>query len=189
MSGKNKSDASTSTTPTNPFRVFRQAEIFLAASDLLSNFILPPGIVPGASDARMVIPRMMNRAFALELYLKCLILLDGGTIPMSHEYDVLFNRLSDLTKADLERRYEESIQSNSVALAIKSHFASAEFGLPQVLAAEARAFVRWRYVFEGVPPSFLSEWLLQAARERALDCNPDWQARMDSLAPRLPEQP
>lgn len=59
-------------------------------------------------DGRLVIapPTMVLSAFAAELFLKCLLVLEGGTILSTHRLDVLFKRVSHKRQRKIQELWE-----------------------------------------------------------------------------------
>lgn len=58
---------------------------------------------------------MVNAAFALELYLKCLIQIDTGKLPRStHEYDKFFKLLPASTGKEIQAAFDMPPSTNRV---------------------------------------------------------------------------
>ncbi|RWG07346.1 HEPN domain-containing protein [Mesorhizobium sp.] len=79
-------------------------------------------------------PMIVNYAFAIELYLKSLLIASNGA-RRGHNLEELFRRLRDADREEIERRYEALGGRTPTQLAGD-------------LASYARAFEEWRYIFE-----------------------------------------
>jgi hypothetical protein len=75
----------------DPREIFVQAEEFHNACRLLGRFAVFHGRNVG-------MPSSLCSAFPLELYLKCLLAIEGKTIPTIHNLEKLFNRISPLNQ-------------------------------------------------------------------------------------------
>jgi len=95
----------------------------------------------------MASPSMVLSAFAIELFLKCLLLLEGKEIDRIHSLNVLYRRLSHKQKRRIEEVWEQEARPKLDELRRK-------FGLPHptdlpnALVTCARAFEHMRYGYE-----------------------------------------
>jgi hypothetical protein len=133
----------------------------------------------------LVIPGAMNSAFAFELYLKCLIGLEGNPFPAIHKLDVLFTHLTPVSQ-DVIRGFStrgvEGIQHMLSTLYAKTHRETVPVvTFDYILTTNANAFEGWRYVFEGrdlADTDGLLIWtansLRDATRSRIKMLRPDW---------------
>jgi hypothetical protein len=122
----------------------------------------------------MASPSMAISAFAIELFLKCLLLLEGKEPERIHSLNVLYRRLSHKQKRRIEEIWEKEARPKVDKL-------RQQFGLPypsdlpNALVTCARAFERMRYGYEdpdrqvfylGELPTIL--WRI------ILDIRPEW---------------
>jgi hypothetical protein len=125
-------------------------------------------------------------AFALELYLKCLLAIDGNPIPPEHDLENLFNKLSHDHKERIKQLSEPLM--DDVKLWLKEGFQKANKPAPIVdfnfvLRASKNAFEATRYLYEtGIREGtgWIADPIADGARERILELHPDWvRARTD----------
>jgi hypothetical protein len=97
--------------------------------------------------AFMASPSMVLSAFAIELFLKCMLLLEGKEIDRIHALNVLFRRLSHNQKRRIEEVWEREARP-------KVDMLNRQFGLahptdlPNALVTCGRAFEHMRYGYE-----------------------------------------
>jgi hypothetical protein len=83
-------------------------------------------------------PMIACYAFAAELYLKSLVVLDTGGVIPGHRLNVLFNRLRAETQKSIAERYRNLLNAT-------------ETDLREALSDLGAAFVDWRYIYESDP--------------------------------------
>lgn len=123
--------------------IYVQAKGFHKASELLATSLAEPFCMTAT---------VTNSAFASELYLKCLIILETGQLMKDqHNLRKLFNKLHEDTKKTIENNFDKGM---SEAPEI-SEEAKAQVGgrtpprtLWEALEQGGDAFVRWRYIYE-----------------------------------------
>lgn len=169
----------------DPYRLFRQAEAFHAASGKL----LPE---PGAPMEQLA-PYIANSVFALELYLKCLLMCVKGKYPQVHSVQALF---FDLPTAEIDRlrklhrqlyRAHFPAEPSATRASRRGPDRTADFGvaaddrLDQILAGAKDAFYTARYVYErnglegeGIPDVTVVTTIV---RGRIAELEPAWPAR------------
>jgi hypothetical protein len=166
----------------DPANIFIVADQFRHASKILNLTISGDMIFQGQRapfDVR--VPMATCSAFALELYLKCLIAMETGKKPPEiHELDKLFTKLHNITQANIRRRFDA--MSTSTIEFIKNAFASEGKAAPKidfdyVMKASRRAFPVIRYIYEGMPgeQGWVAEMILEAARAVILERFPNWE--------------
>lgn len=113
----------------------------------------------------------VNHAYAFELYLKCLMIIETGAYKEGHSLLDLFNSLTDAAKKNIENRFESDfafIRRNSTYLGL--------FEKPSIydLLKEAdRAFIDFRYLFSGKnTPSYELDGLVECLRQEILLIKP-----------------
>lgn len=88
----------------------------------------------GTVDVMVSSPMIVNFAFAIELYLKSLLLSSNGN-RRGHDLEDLFSRLKDTDREEIEKRFETLSGRTSKDLAAD-------------LTVYRRAFEEWRYIYE-----------------------------------------
>src|SRR5215471_8695907 len=155
-----------------PERIFQQAIRFHQAQQILESS-------PNDQREALVQPVCVLAAFTIELLLKCLICIEGGSPPPPiHELDDLFNLLSAPTRARLEAMWRDYVQSlpaettepfEQIGVTIEAELTSA-------LTAGRKAFQRIRYWHEepGEDFVFYLGALPTMLFEIVFELRPDW---------------
>lgn len=164
-----------------PFEAFLVAEAYCYAGRILVSQFPEP--IP--QDMTYVIAA--NLALGLELYLKCLILLDGKNPKRKHNLKSLFDELSPKSKDAIQKNHREllktdpSIRAESAKLRLRGENPERVFDFHSSLQKSANAFEQSRYPFD---PSYEAHTYLAVPIEKAtrrviIDRNPGWK---DSFA-------
>ena len=135
-------------------------------------------LVPKESVAQTptAAPMFVVQAFATELYLKCLLVLDGA-VPWGHELYTLFGELKPDRKIRIEHFYKEHNDADVAFFDAQQAQPDVIFSLEFSLREMNKAFEKWRYAYESPGPqnSFLGQpWL--AVRSAILEIKPEWDA-------------
>jgi hypothetical protein len=119
-------------------------------------------------------PACVNSAFCLELYFKCLILLDTGRAAKGHQFRELFNKLSAKTKKRVEEFYYQACGFDP-RLAQPPSFA-ALLSIDHMLNWCNDAYQVFRYPFEELPTTISSPptHLIAAVKKAILEFRPEW---------------
>ena len=126
----------------DPFGVFNHALRFLATDQAIRK-IFGGDLNSGATIAP---PTMVLSAFASELLLKCLLIIETGEAPDNiHLLHVLYQRLSDKRKRRIEELWDAECRAKIEGLAKAQNVPS---DLPNALFRCSRAFERLRYAYE-----------------------------------------
>jgi hypothetical protein len=130
----------------DPERIFTTAQLFHESDFVLSTHATQ------RKDYPFFISSAVNGALALELYLKCLILIDTGkAIQNTHNYWILFQKLKRETQTEIKDWYAR-LPPSLIEIAsqhdpgLKEQ--NKEFTLEAELKRSQDAFVMWRYVYE-----------------------------------------
>jgi hypothetical protein len=120
----------------------------------------------------------VNGAFAVELYLKCLLAVECDQIPATHNLKELFHQLSRESQAKLKRDHDKRIQDNSMLAGFRQRL-GIKTDLDSLLEDGQDVFRQFRYMFEGVPDrtrplGFALEPFGELVRNRILDLRPEW---------------
>ena len=153
--------------------IFKTARFFEKASAVLSSEL-------GRTDNfDLIIPIVVNRAFSLEVYFKCLYKLENGADYPKKEHNLLnlYNALGSASKERIKVRYGELSEKNPLTQKAKSMFKGVKTELEDVLEQVSNAFVEWRYHYENEPRSFYAvEDIARAVRQRILESKPGWKS-------------
>jgi hypothetical protein len=95
----------------------------------------------------MASPAMVLSAFAIELFLKCLLLLEGNELDRTHTLNVLYRRLSHKQKRRIEEVWEKEARPKIDELHRKVGLRHPT-DLPNALVTCAKAFEHMRYGYE-----------------------------------------
>lgn len=82
----------------DPKQVFKTAEVFRASSVILGNLI-------NQGMPQYMFPWVVCSSFSLELYLKCLILVEGGS-SKGHDLEQLFSKIAPESQKRIRASYE-----------------------------------------------------------------------------------
>jgi hypothetical protein len=127
-------------------------------------------------QATIASPHMVISVFAIELYLKCLLCLEGQKVPPTHNLKALFRDLKPATKARIEQlwsayapRLEPLWQSveQVTGNAVPRDFLS-------LLDKSSQAFTELRYLHEDESGSFYVGDLVPMLRTVILERQPLW---------------
>jgi hypothetical protein len=124
-------------------------------------------------------------AFTLELYLKCLLVLQNGEVEREHDLRKLFDELTPATQQrlrDLTRPHLAAAEKYFAdAISDGSPIPKVDFDL--LLDWSRRAFEYARYVYEGLPPQsgWMAGGIVYAARAAILELHPEWEGQAISM--------
>ena len=124
-------------------------------------------------------PAMVLSAFASELYLKCLLCIETGTVPPTHNLKNLFKRLQPNTQRRLEELWDTDIRRPERQRSIE-HMCQLPRGnelrldLLYALDMGANAFTELRYYYEKQSSYFLLSDFPNLLRAVILERMPSW---------------
>lgn len=98
-------------------------------------------------------PQLLVDSFAVELYLKCLFVLDTNTAPpREHDWEILFDELLPPTKTLIREAFERSVECDTVLsnLHIINPDALKVTDFRRSLVAAKNTFDKRRYLYEAV---------------------------------------
>ena len=132
----------------DPLRIYIQAERFLFADEKLRG----PGLI-GAEVGYVMVPCLVMQAFSIELYIKCLIGLEGHKIPQGHHLKNLFDRLNGKTQKELAALWlADNDSRDAVRRMLPPNLREAVLDeVGKALSDGSRAFEQLRYAYEGEP--------------------------------------
>jgi hypothetical protein len=143
-------------------KIYQLAEHYSEASKLLQD--QAKGGEWGCSA-----PQLLVDSFAVELYLKCLFVLETNIAPLEeHDWGKLFDALLPHTKAAIRDSFDRLIRSDPVLshLAVINPEAVKVTDFNRSLAAAKNTFDKKRYLFESQPTGewFYAHLLREAIR-------------------------
>lgn len=141
-------------------------------------------------------PGIVNSAFALELYFKCLIWTESGGAPQpirEHKLLPLFQKISAARQKRISDLFDQVTTGHPWWIKIRTKFPSElpNYRIPKVLENGSNAFKEHRYTFEGIQTAkecFFSP-AVPATRETILEMQPDWRKLAEQLPDIRPTSP
>jgi hypothetical protein len=127
----------------DPRLLFEQADGFSRAYDILS-------VRPRDEAIAISRPALVLSAFASELFLKCLLLLDGKQLPNWHDLKRLFDLLDADIQTKIKKLWGQSLISRASMIAAFESDTGELFirDFDAALVAGARSFEHFRYYHE-----------------------------------------
>jgi HEPN domain-containing protein len=125
----------------------------------------------------IMMPAVVLSAFADELFLKCLLLLEGKTPPDIHHLAELFNKLEQTTKDMIEAGWNAAVQANEHEFAENERKLNITIprDLPTALADCGDTFRLMRYIYDDpLAVKFYIIDLPQVLRDVILARKPEW---------------
>ena len=143
-------------------KIFRLAEKYTEASRILRKEM-------GGDGWESSAPRLLVDSFAVELYLKCLYVLDANKRPKrGHDWLKLFEALERQTQLAIREEFKRIIESDVVLnnLGTINPEAAKLTDFNRSLEAARDTFDKRRYVYEGIPEGewFYGHMLQQSIR-------------------------
>ncbi len=177
----------------DPKEVFLQALRFNQAWYLLAKAAMPSPHAPGWRSLEggtsaidmpdfppTFIPALVCSVFSVELYLKAILCLESLPIPGTHDLEALFVALPPAWRDELRTAYVAEIPKPGYAAIRES--GNYPKDIDSNLQVAAKAFVKWRYMFEGVD---LPGYWLDPVRNLLLKTirlhKPDWEPLVSCL--------
>jgi hypothetical protein len=161
----------------DPRKIFVHAYHFHESDHRLRNTVPPdrPDQLPLVAH-----PAMVLSAFASELYLKCLLCAETGSVPDTHNLRDLFKQLNQSTRSRIEELWDANIrrpERQRMLEAIRQLPGGQDVrsDLPYLLDVGANAFIELRYFYEKERSIFLLGDLPNLLHRVILERFPDWQ--------------
>ena len=151
------------------FFVFTTAETFRDASEVISAAMHNGKTHLGWAYAVM-------GALSLEIYLKCLLLIECGQHPASHNIKKLFMQLPSRTRGPLRKRHNELAINDPVFINVRERLNVAT-DLDSLLERGQNSFEIMRYPYDFAledDTAFGFHILREVIRLRILDLRPQW---------------
>lgn len=124
----------------NPKHVLRSAEQFEQTANLVNQQIGMGGHHPP------IAPFIVNITFSIELYLKCLIVMEKNSKPKkTHSLYTLFKEVSSASRKAITDDFNDLINSDPMTNAMKKEIPHLKTDIHSVLLGMNKAFEQWRY--------------------------------------------
>jgi hypothetical protein len=129
----------------------------------------------------------MLSVFASELYMKCLLCIETGRVPTTHNLKTLFRMLKPVTRKRLEDLWDQDIRRPE-RQKVLDHIRTLPRGkelrldLPYVLDIGANSFIELRYFYETGQAYFLLSDFPNSLRMVILEKFPSWASGPPILA-------
>jgi hypothetical protein len=166
--------------PADPRRIFLVAEQFRRSAGVLLNELVPATaatISMDGDDPYRMSPIIAMCAFSFELFLKCLIVHDGGTPPKMHNLKEIFAALSPSRRREIEEQYDEKRRNSQTAN-------RPDLTVERVIEQSAGAFKSHRYIYELDNPRDVTPYTVQVlanvVQKMILALHPEWDYSRES---------
>jgi len=117
-----------------------------------------------------LLPGIVCDALAVELYMKCLAVVEHGDCLRTHSLCDLFSGLSDDSQSAVTRTFDRLVLANPVAQAMKAQFPQVSLAIGDVLREMDLVFEQARYAYEKeLNGAYGLGELAKAVRERILE--------------------
>jgi len=149
----------------DPKGVFQTAEVFRASSIILGN-----------QGPNYMFPMVICAAFSLELYMKCLILIEGGA-SKGHDLKDLFSKTTSASQKKVRESYEPYKAKADAMYAAFKGVPVPKTDFDFVLGASAKAFEHFRYAYEGAvedQEGWMASDISECVKERVVELKPEW---------------
>lgn len=154
--------------------IFKSADAFIE----ISQQALKAAASSPDEEWYLAIVYCVNGALATELYLKCLLTVEGGQIPKTHNLKFLFSQLSCESRGKIKKRHNE-LAPQQQGLCNFRDKQGIQIDLDSLLEDGQDVFVTFRYLFEGIadrvkPVGFALELFASLVRNRIIDLRSHW---------------
>jgi hypothetical protein len=176
--------------PSHPERIFKQAEDFEHAADVLRLDWEGRALRYHLHLPSARIPHIVCSAFCLELFLKCLLRIENVTLPKrTHALLELFELLRRPTKRKISALFgaehpENSFKYFAASFAVNFRNSGSRQIRPTlrtVLKQSSNAFIEWRYLFEDTKPhTYSANHAISAVKRVILEIHPEWLRQTDT---------
>lgn len=156
---------------------FYEAECFLEVSKLIDRrqieLSVPPTTMKNISkNTNLQFAKHVNHAYAFELYLKCLMIIENGTFYSGHDLLELFKKLNPSTQSSIVDYYKSNYRIARRNMTYFGFFDEPDFF--ELLGEAKKAFMDFRYLFErnGTPPYEL-DGIVECVRREIIRLKPE----------------
>jgi hypothetical protein len=169
----------------DPLRIFQHASRFHASDRRLRSTL----DASKPHDIEMLaIPANVLSVFTSELYLKCLLCVETGIVPDTHNLKALFKRLQPVTRRALEDLWDMEVRlphRQKVLDLIRTMPEGKNLRADLIYALDvgANSFIELRYFYEKNKAFFLLDEFPNMLRKVILNRFPAWGTRPDTTSP------
>ncbi|WP_342577665.1 hypothetical protein [Psychrobacillus sp. FSL K6-2843] len=150
--------------------IYNTANSFLAASNALNEKLSYTNDID-----TYIAPIITNTSFCIELYIKCIYMIEKGQPIHGHFLDKLYRKLSKESRDIIEALYDMLLQQSPSDIALKQKAPGMKSDIGTVLEDMAGAFIKWRYRHEGGLTGFQASGpIIDALRHRIKMLEPEW---------------
>ena len=131
-----------------------------------------------------IIPTTVNSAFSLELYLKCLRIIEGNPAGNTHDLECIFDKLLPESKKAIRKYFREELNRKPIVIQLRAAgYSNRKLQFRFILRNAKDAFEQWRYYFERKrkTKSYNAEAIRHSVRRVIIERHPKWQVDLDSL--------
>lgn len=157
--------------------IFSYAEAFAEAADRLREQAREIQAPTPIAEAAKFAPMTTLDSFALELYLKCLHVIDHGKAARGHDFKKLFGGLTEGMQKAVRTLYNIRLSREAIANEAAKDHPRIPLGLDSILEMSKTTFETMRYLYEkDVITSRLFYWPMVrlAVRDTILAIYPAW---------------
>ena len=142
----------------DPFKIYLHAWKFLWSEEHLRRTDNPQVM------AFVVPPAIVLSAFTSELLLKCILMLEKGDAPNTHDLKILFDQVSTPIQQKIIAGWDQTLPGKEKEFAFQESLSGRQIprDLPTALAVCGRAFEGMRYIYED--PMKTNFYLIELAR-------------------------
>lgn len=116
-----------------------------------------------------------NHAFAIEMYFKCLAIIEKGEFLRGHKLLDQYNFIQQSTRDKIKAYYDDFVQHNPTLERWKTQFRKLpDMNLVAVLQQANNAFEEHRYMPEGDHQTYLASDVSKALKKYILGIKPNW---------------
>lgn len=157
--------------PIDPFAIYLHACRFLWSEEHLRRTEDPQVM------ALIAAPSIVLSSFTSELLLKCILVLETGNAPATHDLSVLFRRVSPPVRQRIIDEWDKAILAQQEQIAFNEAFSGKCIprDLPSALDMCGKAFEGMRYIYEDpMKTNFYIIGLARILMSAIWEIKPDW---------------
>lgn len=167
------------TEKTQAWDMFKVGTGYWTGSKILSNYLSK------TKDFDLTSPILVNMAFAGEIYLKCLLLIQTGKYPKrkreAHHLKRLFDELPKTDQVAIEDAFKNNMENSLLLRLLKKPKSVPK--LRTMLAGAGETFINLRYSFDPetkpAGPTIGLQEFVDAVQQRLLAIKPELEAALD----------
>ena len=149
--------------------LFMSAQRFREAADVLSKHISEN------LELHLGQPYAVVCAFSIELYLKCLLVMERGSYPRDHDLEELFRNLGSGTKGTLTRRFNSLDEKSNRRAAMRKDGFQTDLKTELKRSKDAFELLRYAHEHESKRAAFGLSLLIPCLVQVIFEKQPDWE--------------